>query len=103
MMGAVDWNEVGALAGIAGVLLAIVVGVARMAWRRLLEEINQNKHAVEQVVRQVTPTPRPVRDGTLASAVVRIETKLDDHSAKDERRFGAVFPELGIEDPENRT
>jgi hypothetical protein len=96
----VDWNAVGAVAGVVGVVVVIMGWVGRLAWHRLLEEMQQNKQAVEKVAHQVTPTRRPLRDGTLASSVGRIETKVDNHDAKDERRFGAIFPELGIDDPD---
>jgi hypothetical protein len=102
MTAAADWGAIGAIVGAVGLLggllgVAVKIGRLSSALDRSKDEMTTE---VKKVQRQVTPKPTLIRDGTLASSVGRIEQKVDDHTAKDERRFGAIFPELGIEDPE---
>ena len=102
LLAALDWNEVGAIVGavaLLGSLLGVAVKIGRLssALDRSKEEMTTE---VQKVQRQVTPTSRPNRDGTLAQSVGRIEQSVAEHKLKDERRFGVVFPELGIDDPE---
>ena len=102
MPASVDWSAIGAIVGVVGLLggllgVAVKIGRLSSALDRSKDEMTTE---VQKVQRQVTPTPRPTRDGTLAQSVGRIEQSVKEHKAKDERRFGVVFPELGIDDPE---
>jgi hypothetical protein len=91
---ATNWNAIGAIASIAGVMLAVLGFLFRVLWRALMAEIGK-------ISKQVTPPPlanghEPV---TLAKTTTDLDRKLDRHIDRDDVRFQLVWERFGEREP----
>jgi hypothetical protein len=90
----IDWNEIGALIGGAGLLLTLIV-VPTAKW--VIRELRQNRETIDAINTRVT-TPDTV-PGTIGQTVAQMAVDSDAHRSIDDARFTQVWRELGKPEP----
>ena len=94
MTSAIDWNEVGAVATVAGVVVAAVV-TPFVKW--VIREVRKTQTTADAINARVT-TPDSV-PGTIGQTVAQLAVDTDAHEAVDNARFGQIWRELGKPEP----
>jgi hypothetical protein len=90
----IDWNEVGALAGVITLVLTFG-GVPLVKW--VIREVRKTQVTADAINTRVT-TPDSV-PGTIGQTVAQMSIDTESHEAVDNARFGAIWQELGKSEP----